>query len=331
VDITDYVYGNDPIVFVDTTVLPSRLQDTMSSCEGNCKFIAADFARETFDQKSTVPYVIDTLQSTSEDKAVLVRSGTNDPITFKTPPGFSLDDYSIVGTKISSVSGDQDSCSIACRNNSGCVGFNISASGTACDLYSSIDSEQYDDSKMSFRKYYIDTNPTIDPPGTNLGDQGSFCANMYACNSDLEAVFNESTITSFSTADLQTCQYCPIRKFDRNPMRVVNELGFSYPGGLDRLLYKTGTPPLHILLTEGDTYYATPYLDGGSSKYRMSSTFTYFFNEYDIKPCDYVDNGFFIQTKNNSRYKTTSDLEIYYLPEKYSMDYHKTVYILRHM
>jgi hypothetical protein len=114
---------------------------------------------------------------------------------------------------------------------------------------------------MSFRKEDIPTGPNnkIYYPGTNLGNQGALCADVVACNSNLHRVIDDTTITSFTTAELQSCEYCPIRKFDRTNYIVTDELGISN-SDTNNLFFKTnGTVP-HTQITDGGFYVLTPYI-----------------------------------------------------------------------
>jgi hypothetical protein len=265
VSLTDYVYGVEPITFVDTKVLPQGLQDTISTCEGDCKFIAADFTTQTFDKKSDIPYAIDTLQSTAENKSVITSQTSDAPVMFNAPPGFAISDYAITqGTSLANAPTTlvgQESCAIACKARSDCTGFNLNNGTNTCEFFTSAVSEGYVDNKMSFRKEDIPTGPNnkIYYPGTNLGNQGALCADVVACNSNLHRVIDDTTITSFTTAELQSCEYCPIRKFDRTNYIVTDELGISN-SDTNNLFFKTnGTVP-HTQITDGGFYVLTPYI-----------------------------------------------------------------------
>ena len=273
-DIRNYIYGVGPTTFVDTKVLPQGLQDVLGICEGDCKVVAADFTNETFETGQTT-YVIDTLSSTTENKAIIVKSDNNDvPPVFITPPGFSTDMNSIVGTPlILDVSGNPDieSCSLSCSSNIECDGFNLNIGTNTCEFFQTISSDTYDDSKISFRKEDIPTSPSSIQnyyPGTNLGNQGALCADVVACNSNIQRVIDTTTIQAFTTADLEACEYCPVRKFDRPNYIVTDELGISKYG--ININFKTGTGPSHINITTSGFYVITPYVPNSAGWSRVA-------------------------------------------------------------
>jgi hypothetical protein len=259
VDISSYVNGASPETFVDTKVLPPALQDVLNNCEGDCKYVAADFQTQTFEKLSGTSYVISTSQSTVEDKAILVKNGSVPLVDFKQPPGFEIDNNIIQGTPLT-ISGTfektQESCAIECKQNTECEGFNLDMGASTCDFFKTIDSHVYSESKVSFEKEDIPTNPTqkiFTGGGTNLGNQGALCANVVACNSDIQQVLDNMLITSFTTADLQSCDYCPVRKFDRTSQTVTNELGETGLG-TGRLFLQVGNGASHIQLNDSEFY-----------------------------------------------------------------------------
>ena len=273
-DIRNYIYGVGPTTFVDTKVLPQGLQDVLGTCEGDCKVVAADFTNQTFETGQT-SYVIDTLSSTTENKAIIVKSDKNDvPPIFITPPGFSTDMNSIVGTPLTlNVSGNPDieSCSLSCSSNIECDGFNLNIGTNTCEFFKTISSDTYDDSKISFRKEDIPTSPSIIQnyyPGTNLGNQGALCADVVACNSNIQRVIDTTTIQAFTTADLEACEYCPVRKFDRTNYIVTDELGISKNS--QNMFFKTGTVPSHINIDTSGFYVITPYVPNSNGWSRVA-------------------------------------------------------------
>lgn len=273
VNLTDYVYSVEPITFVDTKVLPQGLQDTMSTCEGDCKFIAADFTAQTFDKKSDIPYTINTLTTTAENKAVITSESSDTPINFKSPPGFAINDYAITqGTQLVNAPTTlvgQDSCSVACIARSDCAGFNLNAGTNTCEFFTSVGSEEYIDSKLSFRKENIPTTlqsgsaPSY--PGTNLDAQGLSCTDMIACNSNVRRVLDDTTIAAFTTGDLQACDYCPIRKFDRPTNTVTDEFGKSTHDRMN--MFFKGQNALHVPIINRSFYVMTPYIPTSTGWY----------------------------------------------------------------
>ena len=344
VDITKYVYGAEPITFIDKQVLPQFTQDALTTCTGDCKFIAADFQKETVSNKSQVPYVISTLQSTSEDKAVIVKDSTPIPIVFSNPPGFSMDDFSITGSNINIpvTTQDQSSCADACSANSQCEGFNITIGTNTCEFFNGITDLKYDDSKLSFKK---DTIPTTDSTYTvgnrtttintiyayeyrdiKLDNQGSSCADVTACNSDITRVIQNTDVKSFSTTDLSSCDYCPTRTFDRNSQVVTDELGIS-TREISRIYYQTGTMTAHLDLVENRTYNLRAYLANLLGGRPLPASIYYTSSSYDVTPCDYVINGFFVRDISRKRYLSTSPEDPEYLPDKYTEGYNRCIAI----
>jgi hypothetical protein len=291
VSLTDYVYGVEPITFVETKVLPQGLQDTLSTCEGDCKFIAADFTAQTFDKKSDIPYAIDTMQSTAENKTLITSQYADEPIMFNAPPGYAISDYAItVGSSLggsTSVVG-QGACSVVCTTLSDCAGFNLNVGTNTCEFFTSIGSEDYIDSKMSFRKEDIPITQSINTyyPGTNLENQGALCADAVACNSNLHRVIDGTPITSFTTAELQSCEYCPIRKFDRPNYIVTDELGIS-SNDINNLFFKTNGTISHTQITDGGFYELTPYIPATPVWYQN----TFFRKETDSERFKIITGG----------------------------------------
>jgi hypothetical protein len=264
VSLTNYIYGVEPTTFVNTTVLPQGLQDTLSTCEGDCKFVAADFVTQTFEKKSNIPYTIDTVQTTAEDKAVIVRAGSDAPPEFVSPPGFSYDDNAIVGSSLlitGTFAQNPDSCAIKCRENTECNGFNMYMGTNSCEFFKTVNSNSYTDSVVSFRKENIPTtlSSKTSYPGTNLGNQGALCADVVACNSNLQRVIDDTSIASFTTSELQACDYCPIRKFDRTNYIVTDELGIS-KSGMTNIFFQAGGTVSHTQIIDGGFYVLTPYI-----------------------------------------------------------------------
>jgi hypothetical protein len=45
------------------------------------------------------------------------------------------------------------------------------------------------------------------------------------CNADLTKLVGDGVVTSFSTADLKWCSFCPVRSYDKTAGVVTNEVG----------------------------------------------------------------------------------------------------------
>jgi hypothetical protein len=366
VDIKNYVYGNEPTTFIDKSVLPQPLQDVIGTCDSSsCQLIAADFSTKTFTSKTSIPYVINTIQSTNENKAAVVRSGADEPTVFMTPPGFSMSQYSIgSGTKTLTISGDQDSCAVACVSNLDCKGFNLNIGSDICDFYTNINTDTYIDSQVSFRKEDVPSTVSLqknNPAYTNLSNQGSFCRDVNRCNADISKIIERTSIPYFVTTDLEACEYCPPRKYHRGSSIYTNELGVSLRyNTLSDVLYQLGTGGIHDSYLDLDKTHAfRPYIYPGADFLGVRPWDPYFFLTLSARltvqtitlpdlttevvqtptmlwtliPCDYVDNGYFLQRNDTLRYLTNepfSDPNLHYiqtLPDRYTNSYNYAIFI----
>ena len=222
-DITDLVYGNYPPKQIGTDLLPDKAQEALSNCSSNvdCGFVQFDFlSNDSKFSTTSVPYTVSTMMTTGSDIGVFQKKyGTTPPPRLRAPPGFKYDYYYIQGTRLgSNLTATVDVCGQACAKDPSCKGFNFYYTDSKCEFYSTINTPDYEYSpeKGSFvRDPYIltgeqNTNLT---PYTNLNNSGSTCQNMTACNTDILSLVNQlgSTVQSFSTAELDSCNACPIR------------------------------------------------------------------------------------------------------------------------
>lgn len=222
-DITDLVYGNYPPTQIGTDLLPDKAQEALSNCSSNvdCGFVQFDFlSNDSKFSTTSVPYTVSTMMTTGSDIGVFQKKyGTTPPPRLRAPPGFKYDYYYIQGTRLgSNLTATVDVCGQACAKDPSCKGFNFYYTDSKCEFYSTINTPDYEYSpdKGSFvRDPYIlkgeqNTNRT---PYTNLNNSGSTCQNMTACNTDILSLVNQlgSTVQSFSTAELDSCNACPIR------------------------------------------------------------------------------------------------------------------------
>jgi len=124
----------------------------------------------------------------------------------------------------STTTGDILSCKIECDGFSNCKGFNYDAVLKQCTIYSSINlsgSYSYNASTISFTRQNF---PTVDgeklipdakDSATYLGNTGDDCGKMTECNSNLAHVFDTPGVVSFSTTDIETCGFCPIKTVNK--------------------------------------------------------------------------------------------------------------------
>ena len=166
-----------------------------------------------------------------------------DPPLMSTPPGYELPDLQAStitgGNLLISFGGVRtiDECANQCDDTPTCSGFNFGGldTSTVCELVSDTTTRQYVDNKVGFKKESIPTAQTGDgnnPSGTDLTNQGVYCENVQACNTDISRLLNENAsstdpIQSFSTSDIDSCAYCPVRTYFRSGNVTTNELGVS--------------------------------------------------------------------------------------------------------
>jgi len=201
------------------------------------------------------------------------------PPSMASTPGYELIDFQAsvtAGTLLSSPTVTTvDECADRCDDTTGCVGFNFGGldTNTLCELVNSTTTREYVDNKVGFVKENIPTAQTGDGsnrPGTDLTNQGAYCENAPACNRDIARVINENgsatdPIASFSTSDLDSCAYCPIRKYNRAGHVTTNEVGVSKGNAspadaIAQLQYgNDGTFASHVTLEAGKCYEFTTY------------------------------------------------------------------------
>jgi hypothetical protein len=144
----------------------------------------------------------------------------------------------------------------------------LNAGTNTCEFFASVGSEDYIDNKMSFRKEDIPNTLGTKTyyPGTNLSNQGALCADAVSCNSEIQRLTDLSIteIQSFTTSEIQACEYCPIRKIDLNTTTVTDELGVS-SNDITNLFFRTDGPISHTQITDGGFYVLTPYIPATQS------------------------------------------------------------------
>lgn len=164
------------------------------------------------------------------------------------PPGYELPDFQAADATGTNVLGSfpgvtsVEECAKKCDDTTACTGFNFGGidTSTVCEIVKDATTNRaYADNKTGFRKEDIPSNPSglnrPNPPGTDFGNQGSFCSNVSACNTDISRIIQNGVgadtndIKSFSTSDIESCSYCPVRKFnyDQGRWTVTNEIGIT--------------------------------------------------------------------------------------------------------
>lgn len=202
------------------------------------------------------------------------------PVKFIQPPGYELPDFqatvvtsanSLGNPTVSSV----EECAARCDTTTGCKGFNFGGIdvATICELVNDTGTRAYSDNTSGFRKETISSTQTGDgsnPAGTDLGNVGKYCKEATQCNTDISNLItkNESAtnpIAAFSTTDIESCAYCPIRTYNKTGHVTTNELRVSKTNAtaqaaITSLQYSTdGTDATHMTLVHGGLYQVTEY------------------------------------------------------------------------
>ena len=213
VDITSIVYGVQPPVDVAQNIFPPDVQALLSNCNSNvqCNVIAYDFLTNTNAVLPNIPYIVDTSATTFADSGVFVKQIASQPAKLQSPPGFMFNYYgSLQGTQLRTPASPitLTACGSACYANPACIGINYNQTTSSCQLFSSVSSysNQTDPNyNISFvRDPYILTSSGTPTATTQV------CINPLACNSDIQNLLNNG-VTAFSTAEINSCMYCPIR------------------------------------------------------------------------------------------------------------------------
>ena len=165
-----------------------------------------------------------------------------------TPPGYRFNMDPLTGTPIRTFPSmtNVDACASQCDADPLCKGFNYNAIGNTCKLYNAASVEAgptYDQSSgdSSFiSEKYVSTQHADEqtgiiktaasgsvPTGTDFTNQGSYCQDLPQCNTDIKTLVDSPGVQSFTTDDIQSCQYCPIRGFNRTSLTVTNEIGVA--------------------------------------------------------------------------------------------------------
>lgn len=276
-DITDIVYGNYPATQVGTDLLPNKAQEALSNCSSNvdCGFVQFDFLSNVSKYSTSAPYTVSTMMTTGTDVGLFQKKyGVTPPPRLRAPPGLEYSYYYIEGTKLgSNLTSTIDVCGQACTENLACKGFNFYYTSSNCEFYSTISSsDKYSPEKGSFvRDSHILTGAqkTNRLPFTNLSQAGSMCQNMAACNTDVSSLIGQlgSTIQSFSTTELDSCNYCPIRSVAKqgSVYTVTNEVDIAsnVTTTVDvqsKMIFSNVNTTTHIQLTNGN-YTIRPYVE----------------------------------------------------------------------
>ena len=197
-----------PVVYGTETAAPNvptpSFPDTFFSANADCtvdgtacRFIGADFSSNVVNEysPSNVPYIVDTASSLPSNTGMFVKSGTTNPPTFTSPPGYTKYFLGVLdvndSTRLDSVQTAEtvDACATACNARiPTCTGFNYRLSTRECQLVQgdpSISTTEFN--AVSFVREPVPTAATYTtyPAGTNMTHEGNLCSNANICNADL--------------------------------------------------------------------------------------------------------------------------------------------------
>jgi hypothetical protein len=118
------------------------------------------------------------------------------------PPGYELPDFqSTVVTTANSLGtptvSSVEECAEKCDLTTGCTGFNFGGldTSTICELVKDTTTREYADNKSGFRKETISSTQTGDgtnPPGTDFTNEGAYCKDAPACNTDIARIITDN-------------------------------------------------------------------------------------------------------------------------------------------
>lgn len=193
------------------------------------------------------------------------------------PPGYELPDFQAASTTgsnlISRLPGvaSVEECAKKCDETDTCTGFNFGGLDTSsmCELVKDTKTNRaYADGMSGFRKETISRTQTGDgtnPSGTDLTNEGVYCRDAPACNTDIARLITENVgatnpIAALSTTDIESCAYCPIRTYATAGNVTTNEIGVSKSNptpaaAIAELQYSSdGTSATHLTLVNGGLY-----------------------------------------------------------------------------
>jgi hypothetical protein len=209
------------------------------------------------------------------------------------PPGYELPDFqSTVVTAANSLGtptvSSVEECAEKCDLATGCTGFNFGGldTSTICELVKDTTTREYADNKSGFRKETISSTQTGDgtnPPGTDFTNEGVYCKDAPACNTDIARIITDNAgstnqIATLSTSDIESCAYCPIRTYATAGNVTTNEIGVSKSNptpaaAITELQYSAdGTFAAHLTFEHGGLYNVKFYVPRHNNPYDPTST-----------------------------------------------------------
>ena len=341
----DVVYLTEPPYNPTNPNFPPEFVQANLDCtvEGStCNFIGAEFSTNVVTEYDTLPYVVNTGYSVPSNVGVFIKNQAPSVPEFTSPPGYTEHsgfDLQHDSQRLDPVQTKETviECANACNTKGPeCIGFNYRLMTRACQLVKKTPStysgayRQYVTPPPAFQGVtdvdsfaYIreeNLNPevrTSNPTGTNMTHEGNLCSSAPACNADLTKLVTDGVVTSFSTAELESCAFCPVRSYNNGS--ITNEVGTFSGNYQENLLYKTDPGESSYALETG-FYSVRLWLD---DPYTIFGTQTIYYSRdhgmftfsngkfygtliaptsksfnidklavYEISPVTYVDNGY---------------------------------------
>jgi hypothetical protein len=193
------------------------------------------------------------------------------------------------------LSSGSTTCTQSAASNSGyCTGFNFKSGldndPSECKLHMGTPDRIPISGTIGYRKTDIPSTASSlpSPPNLDTTNQGARCSDAPACNANLSKIINDPNgITTFSTSDIESCMYCPVRSFNRTGNTVTDEFGTSKQfastmSAFDAMSYGIdGSFASHILIQPNNFYTFTKKVKNAANNGFdiVSGTFFYDSNE----------------------------------------------------
>lgn len=245
------------------------------------------------------------------------------PPTLVQPPGYELPDFQAASTTSSNLISRPDAASVEecakkCDETDTCTGFNFGGLdiSSVCELVKDTTTNRaYADGMSGFRKETISRTQTGDgsnPSGTDLTNEGVYCRDAPACNTDIARIITENVgatnpIAALSTSDIESCAYCPIRTYATAGNVTTNEIGVSKSNptpaaAIAEIQYSSdGTFASHLTITPGKLYKVSSWKDKKNFMFFMSPIATSIPNVF--KMLCFFTNG---RIRVAKKFRTTS-------------------------
>ena len=243
-----------------------------STCSGSGSFIYNGYCRN----QATHEFVVIGFSFSCDESGYVPDGWSSNAIFVDTGPRYCKKALDIPPG--STTTGDILSCKTSCDSYATCKGFNFDPVLKKCTIYSDITGYSYNSSTFSFTRHDFPTSegkmiPDARDSATYLGNTGSDCGKMDACNSNIAHVFDTPGVQSFSTTDIDNCGFCPIKTINKvaSDYYVRDEVGkttkYTQPNAaLAALQYSNVSNPSTTETSLLGLYKVTPYT-GTKSRY----------------------------------------------------------------